>query len=99
MKRYYLLQTDNNYMKHTLVTVLSVLKHAPDEEESVFYIIDDHLDQENKDFAHRFSLRYACEMIFLDELLFVFYSALRALPKSGFLLGCLSNPWIQSEQV
>jgi len=66
MTRYYLLQTDNNYMKHMLVTILSVRKHAPADETSVFYIIDDHISEENKAFAHDFLRKYSCDMIFLD---------------------------------
>ena len=66
MKRYYLLQTDNHYMAHMLVTALSVRHHAPAEEESVFYVIDDGLSDENRARGRDFSARYACKVIFLD---------------------------------
>ena len=66
ISRHYLLQTDNNYLKHMLVTILSIRKHAPEDENSIFYIVDDRISEENKEFIRNFAKKYECEMIFLD---------------------------------
>ena len=63
---HYLLQTDDNYAKHLLVTVLSVQKHTPSEYHNVFYVIDDHIGTDTRAFMDRFAQRFGLELRFLD---------------------------------
>ena len=81
MTRYYLLQTDDRYLRHMLVTVLSVRKHAPRDEESVFYVIDDRISKENKTFAEDFARRYSCRIRFFDGAALSAYLAEQNVPR------------------
>ncbi len=63
---YYLLQTDDNYAAHSLVTILSIQEHTKETCKNVFYIIDDHIKEETKSFMQEFSVRFSNEIRFLD---------------------------------
>jgi len=49
-----------------LVTILSISKHTPDNEHSVFHIINDGISKENVEFLQTFSQRYSLEIVYID---------------------------------